>query len=83
MTTMPEQVRLRPRACEPWTDLAGARHQRLRVAHPAQRGRYLSEDGELVQLSTYWRRRLNAGDVEIVPEERAERAEKRRSRDDG
>ena len=33
----------------------------LKVADP--RGGYLSPDGARVELSSYWRRRLNSGDV--------------------
>jgi len=35
-------------------------------------GRILSAEGELVDLSTYWRRRIKDGDVEIVEAKKEE-----------
>lgn len=38
----------------------------LIVRHPGARGRPLAPEGEEVELSTHWRRRLRVGDVVIV-----------------
>jgi len=37
----------------------------IKILNPAT-GRILSAEGELVDLSTYWRRRIKDGDVLIV-----------------
>ena len=40
----------------------------LLVLMPGLRRRYLPEDGQTVELSTYWRARLRSGDVvRVVP----------------
>ncbi len=64
-------VKLRPRATEPWTDRDGNHHERLRVSIPGRPGTYLPEGGAIVELSSYWRRRLAAGDVETCEEQAA------------
>lgn len=38
------------------------------VRHPDD-GRLLDPDGELVEMNSYWRRRVNAGDVVEVKEQ--------------
>jgi len=39
------------------------------VRHPGEDKRPLDPQGEVVEFTTYWRRKLNAGDVVEVPAE--------------
>ena len=47
----------------------------LKVTDP-KHGRFLKDEGELVDLTIYWRRRLKCGDVVEVKEEKKKQPKK-------
>mgnify|MGYP001793380781 CR=1 FL=1 len=50
----------------------------LKVPNPSRGGRHLADGGERVGLSSYWHRRLRAGEVERIPAQNtAKKAEKK------
>lgn len=54
----------------------------LKVFNP-KNGSHLNEDGELVELTTYWRRQIKSGDVvEVVEEKKEKKKQSKKSNND-
>jgi hypothetical protein len=54
----------------------------MKILNPAT-GRVLSAEGELVDLSTFWRRRIKDGDVVIVEVKKEETLEHKKESKNG